>query len=147
MICLIKSSWKFMWKTSSSSFNCLSIFFSRGDTKKCRYAPAKALAFANCLGEFRMLQKWQSVTCTREGSKNTILWLTYWMTPNSNILTIYWAYKSAYIRAYSEKLRMCFVFLVFSIFIMKLLSNLELKISGNPFFPKDFWCTFNLIWI
>ena len=34
----------YSWK----SINCLSIFFAEADTKKHRYASAKALAFANC---------------------------------------------------------------------------------------------------
>ena len=55
MVCIMKSSLKFVWKTSSSLFNCLGIFFAKADTKKRRYASAIASAFANCRGEFWML--------------------------------------------------------------------------------------------
>ena len=37
-------------------FNCLSIFIAEANTIKWEYALAKALAFANCRGKFRMLQ-------------------------------------------------------------------------------------------
>ena len=36
-------------------FNCLSVFIAKASTIKWRYALAKALTFANCQGEFRML--------------------------------------------------------------------------------------------
>ena len=51
----MKSSLKFMLKSLSSLFNCLGIFFAKADTKKRRYASAKASAFADCRGEFRTL--------------------------------------------------------------------------------------------
>ena len=43
MVYVMKSSLKFVLKTSSSSlFSCLGIFFAEADTKKRRYASAKA---------------------------------------------------------------------------------------------------------
>ena len=48
----MKSSLKFVWKTSSSwSLNCLGIFFCWGRCCKHRYVSAKASAFADCWGE------------------------------------------------------------------------------------------------
>ena len=57
MICVIKTSLKFVWKTSS--FNCFGIFFADADTKNRRYTSAKASVIADCRGEFRML-RWKT---------------------------------------------------------------------------------------
>ena len=52
----MKTSLKFVRKTSLSSFKDLGIFFAEAGTKKRRYASAKASAFADCRDEFQTLR-------------------------------------------------------------------------------------------
>ena len=64
MVYVMKSSSKFVLKTSSSLFSCLAIFLAEADTKERRYASAKASTFADCRGEFRTLKKYLSKSCS-----------------------------------------------------------------------------------